>query len=238
MNEEKGMMQYDEWTAFVIADSDDYIRMGFMDAAQKERIPPIYYAKTKASDGKIVFNHNGVFRNSFAVVMDIEGKFGLIDKNGAVVIPLRYNSISNIILNDIIFFRKGNTCGFMNLNQTILVEYENCTSFCEVKKHVYAIEYNGGNEKTEVNLNLLTNDWRLHGQEKGDVGLTWYHRKWRTYSESWDHDHCEYCMACFSSAPEDIHEGYASEDNYHWICPTCYNDFKELLDWKTVEDME
>ena len=234
MSEDK----YSDLTAFVIKDGDDCIRMGFVDVEQKEQIPPIYYAKTKAADGEIIFNHDGVFRNGFAVVMNSEGKFGLIDKCGTIVIPLQYDSISNIVFNNIVFFRKGSSCGFMNMNQTVLAEYENCTSFYEVRKHVYAIEYNGGSEKTEVDLNLLQNDWRLHGQEKGDIGLTWYHRKWSALSESWNHDHCEYCMACFSSTPDDFHEGYASEDNYHWICPTCYNDFKDLLDWKTVEDME
>ena len=146
--------RYGELTSFIL-NEDDNIRMGFADSNQKEQIPPIYYAKVKTSDGRVVFNHDGVFQKNFAVVMDSEGKFGLINRNGIAVIPLQYDSISNIILKNIVFFRQGSTCGFMNINQTILAEYPNCTSFREVRNHMYAIEYNGGSEKKELDLTLF-----------------------------------------------------------------------------------
>lgn len=29
-----------------------------------------------------------------------------------------------------------------------------------------------------------------------------------------------------------LHEGYATDDNYHWVCTKCFNDFKDMFEWK------
>lgn len=74
------------------------------------------------------------------------------------------------------------------------------------------------------------------------------------WSETWEHDHCEFCWAkfvdpAFSEAHarlvredhEVLTEGYAAlgtgpegEDDYHWICDTCFNDFRERFAWRVV----
>ena len=30
----------------------------------------------------------------------------------------------------------------------------------------------------------------------------------------------------------DLHEGYCTKDEKCWICEKCFNDFKEMFDWK------
>jgi hypothetical protein len=86
-----------------------------------------------------------------------------------------------------------------------------------------------------------SNDWRLNGQEKYLSEVTLYHRKYRIYGKNpnWDHDHCEFCWAEFSlSKPEgSIQDGYATVDDYRWICPKCFADFKERFKWKVIEAM-
>ena len=83
---------------------------------------------------------------------------------------------------------------------------------------------------------LEENDWRLNNQEnylKG-VDLSW--KIYTKYSENWDHDHCAFCWAKFMQepGPEILTEGYATPDNYHWICKTCFEDFKTLFNWKVI----
>jgi len=54
------------------------------------------------------------------------------------------------------------------------------------------------------------------------------------YSDTWDHDHCEACWAKFTeyASPETLTEGYATTDNYRWICPQCFQDLKDEMEWK------
>ena len=41
------------------------------------------------------------------------------------------------------------------------------------------------------------NDWRLTGQENYLKGVTLYWKKYSRYSDTWDHDHCDFCWAEF-----------------------------------------
>ncbi len=73
-------------------------------------------------------------------------------------------------------------------------------------------------------------DWRLQGQERYLKGAVVVYRKYRRPSESWDHDHCEFCLSKFteeSSDPNVQTEGYATRDDDRWICSKCFTDFKE-----------
>lgn len=155
VNENKNTAYFEELVPFAFEDSYGNRRMGFKDANQKEKIPAIYYVRVKLSDGKEIFNHDGEFNNGLAVVMNREGKFGLIDTNGHAVIPLRYDSISNVIVKDILFFRIGSTCGFMKTNELVMAEYPDCTFFQQTYDHVYHIEYNGGDNCVELNLDVF-----------------------------------------------------------------------------------
>ena len=76
-------------------------------------------------------------------------------------------------------------------------------------------------------------DWRRQGQEKYLKGINLVWKKYTQYRDGWDHDHCEFCGARFmvSDGPDEITEGYTSEDNYRWICNQCYKDFRDEYDW-------
>jgi hypothetical protein len=75
-------------------------------------------------------------------------------------------------------------------------------------------------------------DWRLQGQEKYLKGATLSWKRYARPSESWDHDHCEFCWDKFMEVdiPDTLHAGYATADN-RWICPRCFGDFVDLFSW-------
>jgi hypothetical protein len=81
-------------------------------------------------------------------------------------------------------------------------------------------------------------DWRLRGQEQYLQGVTLVRRKYRRYAENpdWEHDHCEFCSAKFmvEDHAAALHEGYATLDDYHWICATCFEAFRESFSWSLV----
>ena len=81
-------------------------------------------------------------------------------------------------------------------------------------------------------------DWRLQGQEKYLTGTALVRRTYSRYSENpaWDHDHCEFCWAKFSTVPgEGVHtHGYCTPDEYRWVCETCFDDFREAFGWSVV----
>ena len=85
-------------------------------------------------------------------------------------------------------------------------------------------------------------DWRLTGQESYLKGVTLVHRKYRQYkgNPNWDHDHCEFCWAefCLKGCTESIQEGYTTQDDYRWICPKCFDDFKDRFQWSVIEAIE
>ncbi len=81
----------------------------------------------------------------------------------------------------------------------------------------------------------LTNDWRLTNQINYLKGLSLTFKSYTKYRECWDHDHCEFCMSKFMEPPhEALHEGYTTPDRYRWICTDCFNDFKEMFEWKLI----
>jgi len=79
-------------------------------------------------------------------------------------------------------------------------------------------------------------DWRLHGQEDYLHGAILAMRRYRIPPDNpdWDHDHCEFCNAKFmvEDKPKVLHEGYCTEDEYYWICPQCFADFKDRFEWQ------
>jgi hypothetical protein len=83
-------------------------------------------------------------------------------------------------------------------------------------------------------------DWRLTGQEKYLKGVTLVHRRYKQYDKNpdWDHDHCAFCWAKISlnDDPEHLKEGYSTADDYPWICPKCFEDFKDNFKWTIITD--
>jgi len=82
-------------------------------------------------------------------------------------------------------------------------------------------------------------DWRLQGQEKYLKGVTLFRRAYRRCGKNpnWDHDHCEFCLTKFTVEDHTagLHVGYATEDDYRWICEACFHDFKDMFRWEVIE---
>ena len=75
-------------------------------------------------------------------------------------------------------------------------------------------------------------DWRLNGQEEYLFGVKLYKRKFESWL-GWDHTHCDFCWAKISDVAENsFREGYCTDDETHWVCEECYNDFKDKFGWK------
>ena len=76
-------------------------------------------------------------------------------------------------------------------------------------------------------------DWRRQGQERYLKGVKLAWKRYAPYREGWDHNHCEFCGAKFmgSGGPDIVKEGYATEDEYRWICKQCFEDFKDEFKW-------
>ena len=76
-------------------------------------------------------------------------------------------------------------------------------------------------------------DWRLQGQEKYLRGAVLSFKSYSCQSAKWDHEHCEFCQVKITEncKTDTICKGYATLDNYRWICEKCFHDFKDLFEW-------
>jgi hypothetical protein len=72
-------------------------------------------------------------------------------------------------------------------------------------------------------------DWRRQGQETYLVGLAFKRMAWSSNNPAWDHDHCEFCQTKLASPaiPDALHEGFGTPDLKHWLCPACFEDFRD-----------
>lgn len=71
-------------------------------------------------------------------------------------------------------------------------------------------------------------DWRLNGQEAYLLGAKL--KKTRFEAEGYyDHVHCDFCWGKISEYDGDLHVGYCTEGEIHWVCEECYNDFKDMF---------
>ena len=77
-------------------------------------------------------------------------------------------------------------------------------------------------------------DWRLQGQERYLKRAVLTNKRYRKYRDDWDHDHCQFCGKKFSERPDDLNVGYATNDDYHWICEDCFRDFAQLFQWTVL----
>jgi hypothetical protein len=80
------------------------------------------------------------------------------------------------------------------------------------------------------------NDWRRFRQDRYLLRAKLALRAWRQSWPHWDHDHCEFCWAKFMSAgyPDTLSAGYCTLDEYRWICPRCYKDFRDEFQFELV----
>jgi hypothetical protein len=85
-------------------------------------------------------------------------------------------------------------------------------------------------------------DWRLMGQENWLSGRAVRQAEWSSDRPDWDHDHCAFCNAEIAEVKTDHVEytaGYVrADDNYTWICPPCFEDFRERLAWTIAAPAE
>lgn len=79
------------------------------------------------------------------------------------------------------------------------------------------------------------NDSRLTNQEDYLMNVKLWIKQYKKHSEQWEHEHCEFCWGTFCEQPEYLHRGYCTEDEKHWICEKCFNDFKDMFKWQVVD---
>lgn len=73
-------------------------------------------------------------------------------------------------------------------------------------------------------------------------GIRLRRKSYKAPRPDWDHDHCVICWAKFAEfeGPEILHEGYATTaeskwgEDYHWVCPTCFDDLRNIFGWIEV----
>jgi len=84
-------------------------------------------------------------------------------------------------------------------------------------------------------------DWRMD-KCKRLRAVALRRKKYSAPSKQWDHDHCAACWAKFADLddPEILHEGYATTADYKlgadydWICPTCFAELRDVMNWTEV----
>jgi hypothetical protein len=84
-------------------------------------------------------------------------------------------------------------------------------------------------------------DWRVDNC-KILKGVVLRRKKYSAPRKDWDHDHCLACWAKLAEfdGPEILHEGYATTAeskwgaDYHWICPTCFTELRDVMNWTEV----
>lgn len=74
------------------------------------------------------------------------------------------------------------------------------------------------------------NNWRLMNQELYLKDREVFHINYNQ-KENHDHDHCAFCAEKFMSEKE---IGYCTQDYYYWICENCFEDFKDMFNWKVI----
>ena len=83
----------------------------------------------------------------------------------------------------------------------------------------------------------IMEDWRLQGQEKYLKEKILQKKTYEKPRPDWDHDHCEFCWQKIAekndNIKDSIHEGYYDESINKWVCPGCFEDFKNSFNWTT-----
>lgn len=92
----------------------------------------------------------------------------------------------------------------------------------------------------EAAVMVEKDDWRLIagpvcGCEEKLKHIPLYSIPFQPLSPRWDHEHCAFCWAKFCLCEGCLREGYCTrpqnEQGALWICPGCYEDFKEMFGW-------
>lgn len=83
----------------------------------------------------------------------------------------------------------------------------------------------GNKEEDDKNLKQIIDTY---------AGVVLFKRKYTKHSESWDHDHCDVCGQKLTEkpGPDDLVQGFATEDSYHWICEACVSKYNSIATWE------
>src|SRR2546423_1026312 len=84
---------------------------------------------------------------------------------------------------------------------------------------------------------VTQDDWRWRGQARYLSGATPHWRAWRETRPGWGHDHCAFCPVTLMDSdhkPDILREGYATDNDSHWVCAKCASDFAPQLRFMLV----
>ena len=60
-----------------------------------------------------------------------------------------------------------------------------------------------------------------------------FYKNYANRKTATDHDHCEFCGTKFSDTiPDALKIGYTTKDDYRWICQQCFEDFKDMFEFR------
>ena len=86
-------------------------------------------------------------------------------------------------------------------------------------------------------------DWRLDSPGADLAGHTFRWAEWTRPTETWDHDHCEFCWAKITDLPKPVTDGHLyfkcawvtldQSGTGHWVCPTCLRELASHFDLRT-----
>ena len=88
----------------------------------------------------------------------------------------------------------------------------------------------------EIVYMIEKNDWRLSGGREYLQKLKLIKAEYKMKCKTSDHEHCAFCWEKFSESHEDLNTGYCSIDGKHWICEECFEDFKEMFDFRVISN--
>lgn len=156
----------------------------------------------------------------FIVIVFVWGSNLLGDSKGKLILSVLASIFSFFGLSAFLYFSE-NIARHL-LMSSILMGIVSWIHFCMLHMHI-AFKNEGKKQPS---------DWRLMGQEIYLKGVKLNFKSYKTQCDEWDHDHCAFCSEKFCLDIKDaLKEGYATEDNYHWVCLKCYEDFKRDFEW-------
>lgn len=80
----------------------------------------------------------------------------------------------------------------------------------------------------------MIQDWRLVNQHAYLHGKQLLKKPFCPFQNR-DHAHCAFCWDKFGLDEDMLRNGFCTKDKYHWICETCYLDFKDEFEWIVEE---
>ena len=81
-----------------------------------------------------------------------------------------------------------------------------------------------------------SDDFRLRDQARYLLGASLTRRTYVPPRQDWDVAHCAFCLAPFvdPARPQALREGLVTLDGRHWVCPSCFEDFRLAFGFREV----